>query len=881
MSKNLTRKGLAFGALVALGSSVIAGAPANAAVSSLTIAPTYGTSTNTILGQDFNVAISGAGIAGAQNEFKLYVEGAVASDFASTTAVNYRKGVTKLSDGTGVTGVADANDGTVATVSATEKTAVIANITTLAASYTTVKLDLGAAVTATRTIKVTPFVDNIIADGKPTAGEVAGTPISITYYKGSEVTATTTIKAPLIGDTTKSLTALVTLDKDINLAQFKDAGSSDVSVDFKANAGTAVNVANITYSSTDAALKATTTNDSNIGNIAKNTVYSAQAKIGGTASGTISATTVAGSGIDVTTDYTVADFVSATTGLNVRDAGTNTYGVRTGTTSVSLTTAAFKKATSTSDATKIGVGAGLPAKVTVTPLALASGSKFTAGGKSSDTANTAFTFDTTTNADSKVVFDLTAVGAAAGDNVKVDVSILDNDAWTTTSDIDTTYLTWEDATQTSEPVLLNSVVKSGTNNTSVVSVKAGGSFNLEFALYDNFGGLYAGSTSKYVYVKGGSVAKFVAGKATVARTDSNVADAEVTLTYAVGTSSSYPGSDPTAKTVLVEAQKNPTAGFLTATSSFASTKVPGSATFAAGDARNGAAAFALDTADLGDFATVSGKLLNSEGTALKGATATISGAGLLFVSGYENVDDQVWAVGSITVNTNASGDYSVKVYSNKSGKQTVTVTSGAVSATATPEWSAAGATTASAITITAPTSTAPGTTAAIVVKLTDAKGNAVKTDGSTAISFTVRVSGAGTPGTINEYTNADGETRFNVVVGSGETGSFKVTVTYDADKDGVSSAPITKEAVVTIAAAAAPVAVEPTSKIGTANSRVYVNVKDGKGSVVSVKIGNKWFTRSALNNDYTLSFKAAKGKKVSVKVYVDGDLSSSKTITVK
>ena len=877
MSKNLTRKGLAFGALVALGSSVVAGAPANAAVSALSIAPTYGTTGNTILGQDFSVAISGTGIAGAQNEFKLFVEGAVASDFASTTAVNYRKGVTKLSDGSG-TSAADATDGTVTTVSATDKTAVVAGITTIAASYTTVKLDLStSAVTATRTIKVTPFVDNVIADGKPTTGEVAGAPISITYYKGSEVTATTTIKTPLIGDTTNTVTALVTLDKDINLAQFKDAGSSDVSVDFKANAGTAATASNITYSSVDGALKAVTTGNANIGTIAKNVVYSAQAKIGGTASGSISTTTVAGSGIDVTTDYTAANFVSATTNTNVRKANANTYGVRTGTTTVAISTAAIKKATSSTDATKVAVGAGLPVKVVVTPLALAAGSKFTAGGKSSDVANTSFSFDTTTNADSKVVFDLTATGAAAGDNAKIEVSLLDADAWTTT--VAATYLTWEDATQTSQPVLLNSVVKSGTSDTSVISVKAGGSFNLEFALYDNFGALYSGSTSKYVHVTGGSVVKFVGGKATVSRTDSNVADAEVSLAYGVNTSSTY--AIPTAKTVLVEAQKNVTAGFATAAAVFAGTKVPGSADFAAGDARNGAAISELDTADLGDYATVSGKLMNSEGTVLKGASVTVSGTGLLFVSGYENVDNQVWAVGSISVNTDASGNYSVRVYSNKSGKQAVTVTSGSATASATPEWSAAAANTATAIAITAPTSTAPGTTAAVVVKLTDAKGNAVKTDGATGLTFTVRVSGAGTPGTINEYTNADGETRFNVVVGSGETGSFKVVVTYDADAALTTSAPITKEAVVTIAAAPAPAVVEPTSKIGTANGRVYVNVKDGKGSVVTVKVGSKWSTKTALNNDYTFSYKNKKGAKVSVKVYVDGDLSASKTITVK
>jgi hypothetical protein len=52
MSKNIARKGLVFGALVALSSSVIAGAPAQAA-ELLTLAPSTGTSYNTVQGSNF------------------------------------------------------------------------------------------------------------------------------------------------------------------------------------------------------------------------------------------------------------------------------------------------------------------------------------------------------------------------------------------------------------------------------------------------------------------------------------------------------------------------------------------------------------------------------------------------------------------------------------------------------------------------------------------------------------------------------------------------------------------------------------------------------------------------------------------------------------
>jgi hypothetical protein len=187
---------------------------------------------------------------------------------------------------------------------------------------------------------------------------------------------------------------------------------------------------------------------------------------------------------------------------------------------------------------------------------------------------------------------------------------------------------------------------------------------------------------------------------------------------------------------------------------------------------------------------------------------------------------------------------------------------------------------ATAFVITAPTTVAPGTTAQITVKLTDQYGNAVKTDGVSGDALSVKSTGSGSAGTIAADTNSDGEIKFNQVIASNDNGSFKVTATYDADDTSATYAAFTKDATVTIQALA-PVVVEPVSKIGTANGRVYVNVKDAKGAVVSVKIGSKWTTKTSLNNDYTFSFKNTKGKKVAVKVYVDGDLSAAKTITVK
>jgi hypothetical protein len=259
-----------------------------------------------------------------------------------------------------------------------------------------------------------------------------------------------------------------------------------------------------------------------------------------------------------------------------------------------------------------------------------------------------------------------------------------------------------------------------------------------------------------------------------------------------------------------------------------------------------------------------------------GAKVTFSGTGLQFHSVVDSKD--IYSLDSATVYADASGAFDVRVISNKAGKQTITVTSGAVSQVVTVVFADAAAGTATSLVVTAPATVAPGRTFDVSALLTDKYGNPVAV--STTSNVRVSYDGPGqVVGSLPTTFGTDGIAKFRVVLASNDSGSATVTVKYDsADGDFADTTDIVKTATITVAA---PAVVEPTSKIGTANARVYVNVKDGKGSVVTVKIGAKWFTRSALNNDYTLSFKSVKGKKVSVKVYVDGDLSSSKTITVK
>lgn len=103
MSKNLTRKGFALGTVVALGASLFAGTPANAAPTALyldTAFGTSGTSQTGVLGQYFTLAGSALGAADA-NEIEYYVEGVAAANVEATARV-----VTDLAVSTVTTGYA-------------------------------------------------------------------------------------------------------------------------------------------------------------------------------------------------------------------------------------------------------------------------------------------------------------------------------------------------------------------------------------------------------------------------------------------------------------------------------------------------------------------------------------------------------------------------------------------------------------------------------------------------------------------------------------------------------------------------------------------------------------------------------------------------------
>ena len=207
MSNKLTRKSLAFGALVALASSAIAGAPAQAA-GEVVFAPTSGTSYNTFVTEQFslNASLAPGQVAANISQLKYKIDSAVASSVWVATGNAIATPV--------IGGVAAA---TSVVVAATTPSSTSPNIITL-------KLATSAATTATTSVTVTAFLDSN-NDSLLTAGEFEQAR-TVKFMKYSEVLPTVALTPVLAQDVTAKATATYA---DLNTQQLT---ASDFTVTF-------------------------------------------------------------------------------------------------------------------------------------------------------------------------------------------------------------------------------------------------------------------------------------------------------------------------------------------------------------------------------------------------------------------------------------------------------------------------------------------------------------------------------------------------------------------------------------------------------------------------------------------------------------------------
>ena len=726
MSNKLTRKSLAFGALVALASTAIAGTPAQAA-GEVVFAPTSGTSYNTLVTEQFSLHASLAPGQVAANITQLKYK----IDSATASTVNYNIGAVVATPAT-----LAAATSVVATAAATVGTV---NVITLA-------LVGSATTTATTSVTVTAFIDSN-NDNLLTAGEYEQSR-TVKFVKYSEVVPTVTLTTPAVGDTT--LKASVSL-ADINVNQLTAASYK---VAFTSTLAANNAIADVQVSATGTATSAAIT-----ANVAAD-VITAQAKYGTTLLGAaaVSATVAAR-----TITVPVVGDITAVTGDNA--TGT------TARTNSAFSVALLVKDTATTPAAK----AGEVVSVAVTSSVAVSATKTLSvnGTVSNATVALPTALSVTTDSAGKAIVNLIPAGFAAGDTFTVTYTAQNVVVAKTFTLADAAFSITDSQDETASAN--RAIAKGGTV-----------SFNLE--VKDQFGVNIAGSarikTTPTINAVAGSASytAVAAGKATVSLVDTQTAAAPgndslkieletqnaSTLNWAVSNFAGFGAASAAFQTVTVAVSAT-APGFASSPTPASGTKFTGTVTPVEYTAVTGVA---------GDNGVSLLNVAAGLATSVAGQKVTISGTGLLFRVGTKNYAD------SVTLFSGAAGAFAVTVYGKTAGDATVTLVTGTTTKTAVITF-AAGA--PALVAIVTPAQAQVGQALDVVINVTDKWGNVVATPaavGAGNLGFlTVKSTGTGYFASAAPVANAAGVATVKYIVGTADIGTAFLSATLDLATD--------------------------------------------------------------------------------------------------
>jgi hypothetical protein len=224
--------------------------------------------------------------------------------------------------------------------------------------------------------------------------------------------------------------------------------------------------------------------------------------------------------------------------------------------------------------------------------------------------------------------------------------------------------------------------------------------------------------------------------------------------------------------------------------------------------------------------TVGGKATNAAGSAVSGALVTFAAEGFLFSDG------TVFAMDSITVRAGSTGIASVDVWSSVGGAQSITMTSGAATASQALVY-AVGTGTATSFTLTAPASSEPGKTVDVKVTATDKFGNPAK-----SVPVTLYSTGPGYLINTTGTTLSDGTFSTKLLLGTNDSGSAVIAAVVTID--GVETIKTTTIAVGTRVTDASALPAGAVVNVGTFNGKIVVYAKGMKGSTITWKIAGKW-----------------------------------------
>jgi hypothetical protein len=812
MSKNLTRKGLAIGALLALGSSVIAGAPAYAS-SAVTVSPALGTSLVTTLATKFVVAAN--------------VGSAVTDTAAGTlkfSISNAGKNLTTTAPFVGASASA-ANTGALAATGAadtTNTTIVSAAAGATMSSAKTAAVAISTSATATTTADVTAFLD-LNGNNAVDAGENLGNSVTITFVANAGLTVAATLTQPLIGAT--ALVGKATTTPVLN-------GNYATNVKFDYTAATALTPADGIYTATQAADGSWSVN----GVIAAATAgaYSVQLEVGGALVGTaVTATTPA---------ITVATGTAALTVTNDSLAnGTVRSGAKAATAVLTYLDGA---------ATPAAVKAGIPVVVTVatTTVAAPATSLITVGGKAiSTTAGGTITVDATTDATGKVSLPITSATGTALDKITIS-AVAEGIALTANLVVE-----WKAVTYT----LTDS--KDETNASALRAMTRGGTLNFDLEAKDQFGVLITGGARAVLTATGGTAGtfyyNFVGGKVTAAYKDTQTTTTTSnTLNFALQTqdSASLNWAAPSTGAVALAA------GAVTAvvsSTAFSFDTVPNQTanTFTGTVSANALTASPTNAVSIVGAA-------GSLSTALAGQPVKVSGTDLAFL-----VNTKVYQ-GSVEFFSGANGDFTVSVYSTKSGPQTVTFTTGTATSSVVVTF-AAGA--VALVSLDAPAQAQVGQALDVVVTTTDKWGNVKASAASGTGSVSLASTGTGYFASVAPVTSAAGKATVKYIVGTADIGTAFLSATLELGA--------------TDATAARSIEFGLTDgDVLAGGKRVFVSAEFAKGRTVSVSVNGKriYSKVQTTDNAVELAFTQRRAGTYTVTVRISGGITFTEKVRV-
>jgi len=835
MSIFTTRKGLAVAALAALGSSLIAGLPAHAA--SLVLVPSTG-STYALPAGDTLVLRETASSEVASSNFALLKVKVVNTDGVAAAVT--------VGSGTPVDLNATAGSETVVPYTGTSNNVLIS-------------VDSKNS-TVTSHYAVTAFLD-INENGAFDTLTDLGSTQTVTFLKASELAVNTNIVGSIFKNATSaSATAAFS---NVNNEQLLTNGHT-VSVAFSSGIGVDFGTPTASFNSTTKQFEATTTG---FPAVAAGSIVRAQTKLDGTAVGSIVGTTVLATAINSLTASTVvgtaansSNQVAVNGAYQVQvvakdDASTPapvvgravTYKVETSATLSSTVTLTINGQTYTSNSSLPGTGSVAKlsgttdsnGKVTVnvSSAGLTAGQQvyFTFYG---DTVSTS-TALTTTQAAAVFTgyvtnFDNSFTAVTAGTAVDVNVAVYDQFGNVAPNAFDArAQLTSSSRSTTSATTATNSIVAvTGGKATLHITDNGVGTgtnlYKINFIQRDTVGGGY------------GSFIENV-----ITNFEVRIVNAADTVPGVVSLGTGVKGTD--GKYALLAGS----------TGSSTSVQSIGGFDFGSYDSRSVlGSAPAVD----GNYVTISGNVSSAStstyaGVAVGGAKVTLSGAGLQFrvVSGSATV----YTVDSATVTTDASGNFSARVWSHKSGAQTLTVTAGSVSSQIDVFYGAASAEAGNKLTIDAPVYSLPGKSIILSAVLTDKFGNPVLVPDSAVATnpdFKLTVTGIGNIGNAALATNIEGKANVVATLGANELGTLTVTAVYDADGTGplaaitatkqvqiAFGAPVPSDAKIVIAA--------PTTAQSGRSIDVGVTVTDKDGKALP----DAYVTLSSLGAGYVAS----------------------------